>query len=335
MIGFVDPRVNPWFYQILEFCDQSMSDEKDSKNKEICFIGIGKTREGFLTFGSIDKEYTNRMSLELKDHLDRFIADIEIYRINSFPNESYEVPGFYVNSFKRPYDHSNWNLRQGFSDEGKISIVDWWSYLDSSIKREMSEKLFNEFRSSKEFEQINKKSDINKALKQFYPSIGDCGLNKILKNKIWNHIKREKSEQLSKNSKKALKNSKKGKSFEELFKKICDGSGLKCYKKSAKAFKQNLPEKYEKINQAKGNMKGIPDFFVDKGNTHSLNNWMTKKNQRKWEPKNRYAFVECKYKNSPLSKKQKEMISLLKKYKIEVYIFRGSEKNFEFKKYIT
>ncbi len=319
----------------LKVCEESMPlQENLEKRNKISFIGIGRTENGFITFGSSQKDFTEEMENELKNKLDKFISGFEIYNIGSFPGKKYKVPEYYIESFKEPYNYSNWNLSQGFSEKGRLSLIDWWTFLKNGKKEKITKYLFNDFKESAEFNQINEKAEIEKALKNYYPKIGDCGLDKILKNRIWKHLKKKNQEQLSTHSKRALKNGERGKDFEKLFKEMCQESGLNCYKKSGKAFKENLPTKYNRIKKIKGNMKGIPDFFVDKGNTHSLDEWIENTTQRKWEPKKRYAFVECKYNNSPLSKDQKEMIKLLKKHKIEVYIFRGSKNNFKYTKYI-
>ncbi len=310
-----------------------MNKENIESKEEIRFIGIANSDNGFVAFGSHSEKYTQKIGQRIVDNLlNKYFKDFIYFNIQNFPNEDYKVPDYYVESFKNPKEYSNWNLNQGFN-ANTISIVDWWSFISDVTRSRIMDDLFEKFINSKNFKNIKQKSDINPSISAFFPSIGGNGIDFILKNRIWKYLKSNNQDQLSNYSKKALNNGDMGRGFEKLFLKICEKSGIECYKKSQKAFKNKLPEIYETIKDIKGNFIGIPDFFVDKGNTHTLDSWISSSDSRIWEPEDQYAFVECKYNESPLSKKQKRMVQLLKREGVEVYVFRGQMNSYNFNSY--
>ncbi|MFB6294483.1 MAG: VRR-NUC domain-containing protein [Candidatus Nanohaloarchaea archaeon] len=173
------------------------------------------------------------------------------------------------------------------------------------------------------------RSDITTALASCFPVLGGHGLDRLLEEPVWDHIKEHRAEQLSAYSQRALRNGENGRAFEERFEAFCEANALDCWKRSKAAFRRHLPGRFEQVAEQVDSFAGIPDYFVDKKNTHALSAWMDGIGERAWAPDGRYAFVECKFNASHLSPEQREMVQTLQDVGVAVYLFRGTLDDFE------
>lgn len=295
----------------------------------ITHMAVVEARDGFVPCGAEGAHRASRIGTAVEACSDRLGPMQGPWRLPEVP-ERYDVPDAYMDAFSRPLFSDNHHLRLGGSRWRFASAVDWWTFLPTAIRENVMDALFGAFRACEAARTVSERSDIPLALEQAFPLIGQHGLDAVLEERIWRWLRRERREQLSAYSRRAVENGDRGKRFEDAFRDYCTGAGLRCWKRSARAFAAHVPDVFRRVRERAEGMAGIPDFFVDKGNTHTLDAWSGEW-ERSWAPAGRYAFVECKYGGSRLSTEQRAMVELLQEEGVEVVVFRGDmeEQRFE------
>lgn len=259
------------------------------------------------------------------NRLEEYCGTPDLYSIDAVPYEDWGIKPSYLKSLRRPFRSAQYTLQHGASRTGELSLIDWWTFTGDARRQEIKDNLFNQFVSGDAVDQVAERSDISTALQDCFSVIGDLGVGKLIELRVWGWIKEERREQLSSYSRRALRNGSNGRDFEQRFEQFCDENKLRYWKRSKDAFRRNLPNKFREVADAVNSFKGIPDYFVDKGNTHALTAWVDGVGERAWEPTGQYAFVECKYGDSHLRPEQRDMAQTLQRHGIPVYLFRGDE----------
>ncbi|MDY6761865.1 MAG: VRR-NUC domain-containing protein [Candidatus Nanohaloarchaea archaeon] len=289
------------------------------------------TGNGAIVTAAVNPDTVQRIATAISDkHLSEFCGSPNLYAIDAVPYEDWGINPSYLKALRRPFQSAQYTLQHGASRTGELSLVDWWTFSGQERRREIEDTLFETFRGSSAVDQVAERADISTALNDCFPVIGDLGVAKLIESRAWEWIKEERREQLSSYSRRALRNGKNGRNFEEQFEAVCERNHLDYWKRSKGAFRRHLSDKFAAVQSQVESFKGIPDYFIDKGNTHALSEWVTGIDEREWTPDGQYAFVECKYGGSHLREDQREMVELLAEHGLAVYLFRGSDEKFEF-----
>ena len=281
-----------------------------------------------LLVGAETEERVKKITASLEDYTG-FVPDKPCKPRGLKEVKGLEVSQQYINSVKNPDKNMNYHLKKGFSKIDDNSFIDWWTFTDDATLEQLKQSFLQKI-SEESLEDLDEKQSIEYFLEKNFPEIGRHGLKNVLGEDLW-EIKLEDLQTLSEQSRKAVKNGEKGKRFEKFFKEICNSNGLTCYRSSSQVLRHFLPEVRKDIRAEFGSLKGIPDFFVDKGNSTTLNNFLECEKDF-WEPENRFAFVEVKYGSSKLSKRQRKMVSFLNKLGVEVKLFKGDFKDYSLEK---
>lgn len=277
---------------------------------------------GHVIAGAPFKREAERIGMALVDHLPRYFHEWKTMPVEDFPTDIFHIDGSYLRALRRPARSMNWHLRQGLAATDSVSVIDWMTLLDDEDREQVMETLVQRFINSTHIGDVREKGDIPFALERCFPYVGRH-VHRFIRDPIWEHVREHYREQLSEYSHRAVTNGDNGQAFEAWFATYCERNGLGCWKESSRAFWGAMPALHKQVKREMGGMTGIPDFFVDKGNTHTLGDWMRIRG-RAWEPEQRYAFVEVKYNESRLSKEQRHMVETLIQHGLDVYLFKGT-----------
>lgn len=294
----------------------------------ITHMTVVEAPDGFVPCGAEGAERVERIGEAVAGCSSRLGPVEGPWRLDAVPSR-YVLPDAYRDAFVRPLASDNHHLRMGGSRWRFASVVDWWTFLSAETREAWMDALFEAFQGCGAAERVSERSDIPLALERAFPLVGQHGLAHILEDRIWAWLREERREQLSEHSRRAVENGDRGRRFEDAFRDYCEAAGLRCWKRSARAFAVHLPGAFARVRERADGMVGIPDFFVDKGNTHTLGAWAGG-DDRRWTPEDRYAFVECKYGDSRLSPEQRSMVDVLREAGMEVVVFRGDLEEYRF-----
>ncbi len=287
-------------------------------------IALLETGNGYIIAGAESRDYLKRILRGTEAQL----TGVQVKGTVAV-SEVPECSG-YGRQLRNPLQSGNYHLQQGGSRWEQVSFIDWWTFLPERDRERMCSQLFEAVVDSQVLEQVEEKQDIGYVLEDALPYVGQHGVKTLIGRDVWTYLREHGLEGLSAYSQRAVENGERGQRFEQFFQDLCEKSGLRCWKRSASAFKQFQPDVYRQVWNEMGTMKGIPDFFVTKPNTHNLNTWMDEPRVREWEPEQRYGFVEVKYNESTLSPGQREMIRCLIEHGQEVWVLNGDREQYRF-----
>lgn len=262
--------------------------------------------------------------------LDTYCGTPDLYSIDAVPYEEWGIRPSYLKALRQPFRSAQYTLQHGASRTGELSLIDWWTFTGQARRRAIEDELFDTFTGGDAVDGIAERADISTALRNCFPVIGDLGVGKLIEARVWEWVKQERRDQLSSYSRRALRNGANGREFEQRFEQFCEANRLEYWKRSKAAFRRHVPDAFDAVDDRVESFKGIPDYFVDKGNTHALTCWIDGVPERRWAPDSRYAFVECKYNDSALSPEQRRMVDELGRHGIEVAVFRGTPDDYRF-----
>ncbi len=296
---------------------------------EMRYIGRVQLENGFIPCGAPTKNTVEDLVDAVMQHVTSHATAAAVQPVQTASVEN--MSQAYLSSFQKPLDSANWHLWKGAGQRcGEVSVIDWFTFLPTETHAEVLDTLFHSFINSEAVEQVRQRKDIVHAVRTHFPVLGVHGLTSLLETRVWRHLKTHNRKKLGLDSQQAIQNGRNGRSFEQFFQHLCNENGLDCTPYSTAMLGHVYPEIEAKIRAERGHMRGVPDFFVDKGTTHTLHTWSNTGSPRVWEPQSRYAFVEVKYNESPLSKDQKDMIQRLTEHGIEVYVFKGAPEEYRF-----
>ncbi|MDY6771319.1 MAG: hypothetical protein SV186_05210 [Candidatus Nanohaloarchaea archaeon] len=288
-------------------------------------VSIVPYRSDMIVCAAPDQEEACDLGAAVAGHLgagDSHDFAVDDHRLGS----RYGLDDRYRNQLANPADSMNYHLWQGCADD---AVIDWWTHTTDETRTTVTEELFCRLREEDCLDDIGQKDDIETVLETRFPTIHPHGLDELLQDTIWTWIKNNRQDQLNDASKRALQNGKNGKAFEQFFEQVCDQLGLTYYDRPHRAFARHLPNVCETVRNDQDGLSGLPDYLIDKQNPTTLTEFLPGLNRR-WEPNNRYAFVEVKYNTSRLSQEQQAMASALKKHDVTTWIFKGTRNNTSF-----
>lgn len=289
----------------------------------IQYIALLQAGNGTIVAGAETADY-------LAQVVDGLTSTLDVRMKGTVPVSEIPACSGYAKQIRTPLRSGNYHLQKGGSRWEQVSFIDWWTFLSEDARTTVADELFSQVIADDAVEQVDQKDDIGYVLEEVFPSVGQHGTRNLIGDRVWTHLRDNEEDVLSAYSQRAVENGRRGQAFEQFFEDLCDENGLRCWKRSAEAFKQFLPDVYSAVRSEFGTMKGIPDFFVAKPNTHNLNTWMDDPTVREWEPEGRYGFVEVKYNESTLSPHQRTMIDSLIEHGQEVWVLNGDPDQYRF-----
>ncbi len=278
---------------------------------------------GVIVAGAETTDYLGEM-------VDNMTTHVGVQSAGTVPVAEIPKRSGYAEQLRQPLQSGNYHLQKGGSRWDEVSFIDWWTFLPAGSRQRIADTLFEHVVSSDAVGQVAQKDDIGYVLAETLPYVGQHGVETLIGDRIWDYLCDEERDTLSEHSQRALENGQQGQRFEQFFRELCEENGVRCWKRSAQAFKQFQPDAYSAVWNELGTMNGIPDFFVKKPNTHNLNTWMDDPTVREWEPEGRFGFVEVKYNESTLSPHQRTMIDCLIEHGQEVWVLNGDEEHYRF-----
>jgi len=198
------------------------------------------------------------------------------------------------------------------------TVIDSRTRTDAETRDELADRLA---RHVVDTSRVKKRADIRDAVAATFPTLAEHRTPARLgvTDRVWSLAKKR---GVSRRSRRALNNQRKGRCFEDCFLDWCDERGLRVvYGKTGLV--RHHPEAADTVVHKTDGLAGVPDFLVRGDEQRSFGDG--------WRPDDD-AFVEVKRETSALSRDQQTVVAHLKALGFEVFIFRGEPEDHRFER---
>ncbi|MDY7082652.1 MAG: hypothetical protein SXQ77_09665, partial [Halobacteria archaeon] len=293
---------------------------------------FGLPSSEYIVGGASTEEGADELRGRFLTHLENTVEDTTTYTYElteAFDSDTptdYEGRGvfdaYYCHELARGLGSESRNIYRWAGDK---RTIDYKTHTRELTRDEIRDELASKVVESDEYNEIEKREDVERIVQERYPLLYELGLARTVPRRVWNHVRENDAEQLSRESRRSMENQRQGRRFEKFFERFCERNDLDYYRGSAGALRRFHPEKYGYVVEKLGGTRGIPDYFVrvDEGQ-ESLGGSV-------WKP-HADSFVEVKYNDSDLTREQVRMIPYLKSTGFEVYVLRGTPDDFFFER---
>jgi hypothetical protein len=169
--------------------------------------------------------------------------------------------------------------------------------------------------------EVRKREDVPDAVATTYPTLVEHRASRSLgvPERVW---QRAKDRGVSRGSKRAERNQKAGRKFEEFFQKWCEDHGFGTVRGKTGLLRR-YPSVSETVADKTDGLAGVPDYLVCDDRQTSFGDG--------WRPEGE-AFVEVKRGTSNLSREQERVVAHLKSHGFDVYVLRGEPHDHRFER---
>ncbi|MDY6774475.1 MAG: hypothetical protein SV253_00015 [Halobacteria archaeon] len=285
--------------------------------------------DGRIVVGGTTAEDVESMTSEiLGTAVDEYVTDTSDFSVVEAFEDDEVLSDYYLREVVRASGSEVWEIRRFATPS---SVVDFGSFVSEETRERIRDDLLEDIFVDADLTEIERREDVEALLSERYPVLHRHRVTRGLEADVWRHVREKYRDSLADRTRLSVENQKKGRGFEEFFSDLCAERRVDCLRGREALREARLGDVRRRLEHVFGDVSGIPDFYVE-GSQSRIDDWDEETEESDWRPEEP-CFVEVKYGDSRMSKRQREVAEVLEDTGYGVYVLRGKPEEYVFERY--